>query len=109
MDRRRKRRVEAQLPVRVWGMDAKTQPFTQTAMVNNISRSGARLEGMQRMLKPGEFIHVQLGADHAQFRVVWAGKVGTQREGEVGLEGVASEPLIWDVNFVRCSEFVGEG
>ena len=109
MDRRRKRRVAAQLPVRVWGMDAKTQPFMQTAMVNNISRHGARVEGMQRMLKPGEFIHLQFGEDQAQYRVVWAGKVGTPREGEIGLEGDASESPIWDVNLARCSEFAAKG
>ncbi|MBZ5574221.1 MAG: PilZ domain-containing protein [Acidobacteriia bacterium] len=109
MDRRRKRRVSAQLPVRVWGMDAKAQPFTQTAMVNNISRNGARVEGMLRMLKPGEFIHLQFGEDQAQYRVVWAGKVGTAREGEIGLEGLASEAPIWNVNLVHCSEFAGKG
>ena len=104
MDRRIKRRVAAQLPVRVWGMDAKAQPFTQMAKVRNISRSGVLVGGMLRMLKPGEFVHVQFGKDQAQFRVVWAGKNGTPREGEVGLEAMASEPQIWDVNFVRCCE-----
>ena len=109
MDKRPETRVDAQILVRVWGMDAKAQPFTQTAMVNNISRSGARVEGMLRMLKPGEFIHLQFGEDQAEFKVVWAGKSGTPREGEVGLEGVATAPPIWDVNFVRCSEFAGKG
>jgi len=109
MDRRVKRRVAAHLPVRVWGMDAKAQPFTQMAMVRNVSRTGALLEGLARMLKPGEFIHVQFGEDQAQFRVVWAGKMGTPREGEVGLEGVASEAPIWNVNFIRCGEFAGKG
>jgi len=41
--------------------------------------------------------------------VVWAGKMGTPREGEVGLEGMASEPPIWNVNFIRCGEFAGKG
>ena len=104
MDRRIKRRVETHLPVRIWGMDAKAQPFSQTAMARNISRSGVLLEGMQRMLKPGEFVHVQFGEDQAQYKVVWAGKTGTAREGELGLQAMASEPPIWDVNFIRCSE-----
>ena len=73
-------------------------------MARNISRSGVLLEGMQRMLKPGEFVHVQFGEDQAQYKVVWAGKTGTAREGELGLQTVASEPAIWDVNFIRCSE-----
>jgi len=109
MDRRRKRRVTAHLPVRVWGVDAKAQPFTQLARVKNISIRGALVQGMLRTVKPGEIVHVQFGEEKAQFRVVWAGKRGTPVEGEIGLEGLSSEPSIWDVNLVRCTEFAGKG
>ncbi|MFZ0286866.1 MAG: PilZ domain-containing protein [Terriglobales bacterium] len=103
MDRRQKPRVETQLPVRVWGMDAKAQPFTQLVRVRNISRNGALVEGMMCMVKPGEIIHIQFGNEQAPFRVVWAGKPGGQREGEIGVQGLSSEPIIWDVNLVRCA------
>ncbi|HLW87279.1 MAG TPA: PilZ domain-containing protein [Terriglobales bacterium] len=107
MDRRQKSRVAAQLPVRVWGMDAKAQPFTQLARVRNISRNGALLEGMMCMVKPGEVIHLQFGDEQALFRVVWAGKPGGQRDGEIGVQGLASDPAIWNLNLVRCSELAG--
>lgn len=107
MDRRQKQRVTAQLPVRVWGMDAKAQPFTQLVRVRNISRNGALIEGMMCMLKPGEVIHIQFGDEQAPFRVVWAGKQGGQKEGQIGVQGLSSEPRIWDLNFVQCSELAG--
>ena len=109
MDRRRKRRVTANLPVQVWGVDAKTQPFMQLARVKNISIKGALVQGMLRNVRPGEIIHVQFGDEKAQFRVVWAGRKGTSNEGQLGIEGLASEPSIWDVNLVRCNEFAGKG
>ncbi len=107
MDRRQKPRVSTQLPVRVWGMDAKAQPFMQLVRVRNISRNGALVEGMMCMVKPGEIIHIQFGQEQALFRVVWAGKQGGQREGQIGLQGLSSEPKIWDLNLVRCSELAG--
>ena len=109
MDRRRKRRVTAHLPVRVWGLDAKSRPFTQLARVKNISITGALVQGMLRSIKPGEVVHVQFGEEQAQFRVVWAGKTGGPRDGELGLEGLPTEPSIWDVNLVHCGEFAGKG
>lgn len=108
MDRRQKPRVSAQLPVRVWGMDAKAQPFTQLVRVKNISRNGALVAGMMCMVKPGEVIHIQCGDEQAPFRVVWAGKHGGQREGQIGVQGLSSEPKIWDLNLVQCSELAGK-
>jgi len=109
MDRRRKRRVAACFPVRIWGIDAKAQPFAQSAKVVNISNGGALVDGMLRVVKPGEIIHLKFGDEQARFRVVWAGKTGTQREGQLGIEGLAAEPSIWDLNLARCGEFVGKG
>jgi hypothetical protein len=108
MDRRQKARVATQLPVRVWGMDAKAQPFTQLVMVRNISRNGALVEGMLRMVKPGEVIQIQFGEEQAPFRVVWAGKPGGQREGEVGVQGLSSEPKLWDLDLVQCGAVAGK-
>ena len=108
MDRRQKPRVEAQLSVRVWGMDAKARPFTQLVRVRNISRNGALVQGMLCMVKPGEVIHIPFGEEQALFRVVWAGKPGGQREGEIGVQGLASDPAIWNLNLVHCSELAGK-
>jgi hypothetical protein len=109
MDRRQNGRVTAPFPVRVWGVDAYALPFMQLASVHNISGGGAVIQGICRQIRPGDTLEVQLGESKAQFRVVWVGKMGTRREGEIGIETLASEPCIWDVNLGRCSQLAGKG
>ncbi len=65
MDRRRNARVAAFIPVRLWGMDANSLPFTQMATVKNISSSGVEIHGLMRQVLPGELLDVQLGEDRA--------------------------------------------
>jgi hypothetical protein len=109
MDRRRHPRVTVLLPIRLWGVDAHAQPFMQTASARNISSHGAVIRGLSRQIRLGEILEVQFGEEKAQFRVVWVGKLGTRREGEIGIEVLGSECFIWDVNLCRCSQFVGKG
>jgi hypothetical protein len=108
MDRRRNQRVATLVPVRVWGLDARSMPFTQLATVTNISSSGAVIEGMHTRIRPGEILDVQFGSERTQFRVVWTGKPGTRRGGEIGLERLAIEPYIWGVDLRQC-QLVAEG
>jgi hypothetical protein len=109
MDRRRNPRVAAFLPVRIWGLDLHDLPFTQSATVINMSSGGAVLQGITRRIRPGEVLDVQMGHEKAQFRVVWVGRTGTRREGEIGLEAVGCEPYLWDVDVSQCSQFLAEG
>ena len=109
MDRRRNRRVTALLPLRVWGIDAHGQPFAQLARAKNISPRGAILQGMFYTVKPGESVHVQLGQQQAEFRVVWVGTIGTSKQGELGIEATSPDPNIWDINLLNCSEIAGKG
>jgi hypothetical protein len=109
MDRRRKRRVAAFLTVRIWGMDAESLPFTQHAQVVNISDDGAVLQGMIRLVTAGAVLHLQNECDQAQFRVVWVGKQGTRRHGQIGISALPSQPCMWDINFLQCCSVVGRG
>ena len=109
MDRRRSPRVTALLPVRIWGVDAYAQPFMQMASMKNISRSGASLQGVCRQVRPGQVLEVQLDQQTAEFRVLWVGQTGPSGQGEIGIERVATEPCIFDVDLERCSQFVGMG
>jgi len=79
------------------------------ARVRNISGQGAVLQGMLRTMKAGESLHVQVGQQTAEFLVVWTGKAGSRQQGQVGIQNIAFEPYIWDVNLVQCSELVGKG
>jgi len=108
MDRRRNRRIRALLPVRIWGVDTNALPFAQLAKVKNISSSGAVIQGLLRQVRPGESIHVQVGDRQAEFRVIWS-TVGKDRKGEIGVESLPEQPVIWDVDLDRCAQFIGKG
>jgi hypothetical protein len=60
-------------------------------------------------LKPGLLLDLQYQGSKGQFRVVWLGKPGTEMQGEVGLENLSKEVVLWDVDPVRCAATVGEG
>ena len=105
MDRRRARRIIVLLPVRIWGVDGEGLPFSEVVRAKNISNKGAVLQGMVHTMNAGEMLQLKLGQHHAEFRVARVGKLGTCRQGEVGIQTIASEPNIWDVNLLRCGEF----
>ncbi len=107
MDRRRAPRVAAAFPVRVFGIDAYDQAFTQVASATNISPEGARLEGIRCRLRAGGTIQVQYAARMAQFRIIWV--AATSNQSEVGIKSLPSENDIWDLNLSRCNEFAGQG
>jgi hypothetical protein len=109
MDRRRNARVKAQLPVRIWGVDAHDLPFMQLASIRNLSSTGAVIQGMRRQIKPGEILEVQLEDEKAQYRVIWTGIQGTHSAGEIGLRRLASEPCLWGMALSCYSEAVAEG
>jgi hypothetical protein len=109
VDRRRQSRVFVELPVQIWGMDANSRPFTQSASIRSISGNGATLQGVDVMLKRGDLLDVQYEGAKSQFRVVWLGRPGTEIEGEVGLESTSVETKLWDVDPRRCAAAVGQG
>ena len=109
MDRRRNPRVTVLLPVRVWGVDAHSLPFTQLVTVKNLSNGGVVVRGLRRQVTPGEVLEVQTGDGKAQFRVVWVGRMGSRRDGEAGLQSLPSEPQIWDLNLGPNTQLVSTG
>lgn len=109
MDRRREPRVSVELPVQIWGMDANSRPFTQSASVRTISGRGATLHGVSAQLKAGDVLDLQYQGSKAQFRVVWLGKYGTEMQGEVGIESLSADVQLWDVDPVKCAAAAGRG
>jgi PilZ domain-containing protein len=94
---RREHRKEVALSVRIFGIDAKGQVFSQSASTVNVSVEGAMLDGVQREIKPGEVIGLTYGQKKARFRVQWAGEPGTPQEGKIGLQNVVPSNVVWDV------------
>lgn len=109
MDRRREPRVFVELPVQIWGVDAKSRPFTQPASLRTISGRGATLQGVTAQLQAGSLLDLQYQGAKAQFRVVWLGKAGSEMQGEVGVENLSKDVQLWDVDPLRCAATVGEG
>jgi hypothetical protein len=109
MDRRRQSRVFVELPVQIWGVDANSRPFTQPASVCSISGRGATLQGVTAHLKAGDLVDLQYKGNKAQFRIMWLGKAGTKMQGEVGIENLSQDVLLWDIDPLRCAASVGRG
>lgn len=104
MDRRKERRLNLELPVRIWGVDRMAQPFAELVRLRNVSNHGAVLTGVRSKVRPGEVLDVQHGAARAQFRIVW-----TSLSGEAGIQALAFEPPILGIGLPKVFEMVGTG
>jgi hypothetical protein len=95
MARRREERIIISLPVRLWGMDVNGKPFTQNASSVDITRLGARIQGVTCQIQHGDIIGVQHGSDKARFRVIWVARSGSRNEGQIGVHCVEAGKYIW--------------
>ena|SRR5438045_1593126 len=103
MDRRRNPRVEVQLPVQVWGLDAYGMPFMDSAMVTDMSAGGLVLRGVRRRIRVGEILDVRLDRERAQFQVIWTRNQGAYGAGEVGLQKITAQAFLPDSVLAHCS------
>ncbi|MFB3813408.1 MAG: PilZ domain-containing protein [Terriglobales bacterium] len=82
---RREERIELRLPTTVWGMQEDGTLFVEQVRTIDISSRGARVEGLTHVVVPGAVLGVQHGSCSGRFKVVWVGKPGSAKEGQVGL------------------------
>jgi len=94
---RKKPRVAKSLRVTVKGIDAKGNPFAQSAYTVDLCKDGARLDGVGFLTKPGDTIEVRRRWRKARFKVVWIGQIGTSESNHVGVFGLQSDKDIWHV------------
>ena len=94
--KRRARRIPAALTVRLWGMDANGRPFIEVSKTENVSRTGALLNGIPKKLAIGEIVGLRCNERKYRFRVVWTGKEGTTDAGSIGLQSLDPGEWIWD-------------
>ncbi|HVO79915.1 MAG TPA: PilZ domain-containing protein [Terriglobales bacterium] len=94
-ERRKEPRTQVDLPVRVWGIDAKGALFAQEAVARNISGSGALLYGIEQSLRIHDLIGVGYGDRQARYRVVWVRDSGTDRKIQVAVHKLKSEQCPW--------------
>jgi hypothetical protein len=101
MDRRQNPRIEVQLPVEVWGLDAFGQAFSSPATITNMSAGGLVLHGLRQRIRAGELLDIRMGQEQAQFRVVWIGDRGSS---ELGMQRVTDKPFLPELVFAYCSQ-----
>lgn len=88
-------RVDVDLPVRVFGMNAAGHPFSQNAHARNVSDHGAKLSGLENQLKPGDIIGVQVGDKKGRCKVVWVVEAGHLQKIEAGVQMVEGQQSPW--------------
>src|SRR5712692_8322544 len=89
-------RVDVNLPIRVFGMDAEGRPFSQAAHARNISLHGAKVAGLEKQLKPGDVIGVQSGNQKTRCKVMWVVDAGPLQKIEAGVKMVEGQPCPWE-------------
>lgn len=92
---RREGRVAKTIPVKVRGIDQQGQPYTQSADVIDISRHGARLDGIGFVAAPGETIEIRRFWRSSRYRIVWVGAIGTPESGQAGAFAVDPNKKLW--------------
>ena len=104
MDRRKERRLDLELPVRIWGVDRNACPFAEMVRVRNLSNRGAVLVGVRSKVQIGDLLDVQRDESRSQFRIVWMSP-----QGEAGVEALSCEPPILGVGLPAIFDMVGSG
>jgi hypothetical protein len=88
-------RATLDLRVRVWGMGADNQPFHQNATAQNVSRTGACINGLEHQLKVGDVIGIQYETKKARCKVIWVMEAGGLRKVQTGVQLVADQECPW--------------
>jgi len=93
-----RREVRISKPIKIWvrGKDRTGQKYSQSAVAIEISKNGARLDGIGFLTWPGEVIEVKRGWKTARFRVIWVGDAGP-RASQVGIHLLDTGKNIWGV------------
>ena len=95
MDKRPEPRVTADIPVRIWGMDADGKPFFQSALAASLSSDGAQLTELHHCLKIGDIIGIQYGEKKARFKVIWAHASSAPRKNKAGVQILPDQSTPW--------------
>ncbi len=88
-------RASLDLRIRVWGMGANNQPFHQNATAQNVSATGACINGLAQELKVGDVIGVQYETRKARCKVIWVMEAGGLKKIQVGVQLVVDQECPW--------------
>src|SRR5437764_13832034 len=88
-------RLNTELIVRVWGMDANGHAFFQNVHAHDLAADGAHLSGLEHQLKVGDTIGVQLADQKARCRVLWVIDAGAIQKMQARVELLEGQPCPW--------------
>lgn len=92
-------RIPTAIRVKVRGVDEHGNSFEQIASTINVSRSGARLNGVS-LVRGIATVELRRGwFRKAKFRIVWAGAPGTPEAEQIGLRLMESDAGFWGIAF----------
>jgi hypothetical protein len=98
------KRIHVALPIRVTYWDGDNKPCLEMACTYDISARGARVTGLRCVKEAGEIIAVERGRNKAFCRVVWVGEAGSELRGQVGIQCVESDRMMWEAEMRDMEE-----
>jgi hypothetical protein len=104
MPLRSDKRIHVALPVRVTYWDGKSKPCLEMACTYDISARGARITGLRCVKGTGEIIVIERGRNRAYCRVVWMGEPKSALHGQIGIQCVESERMMWEAELRDLEE-----
>jgi hypothetical protein len=98
------KRIHVALPIRVTYWDSENKPCLEMACTYDISSRGARITGLRCVKATGEIVAVERGRNRAFCRVIWVGEANSELHGQVGIQCVESERLMWETELRDMEE-----
>ncbi|MGA9039950.1 MAG: PilZ domain-containing protein [Terriglobales bacterium] len=90
------KRIQVALPLRVTYWDHDNKPCPDMACTYDISPRGARITGLRSVQEAGDIIAIERTRNNKTFcRVIWVGKPNSELRGQVGIECVETERMMW--------------
>jgi hypothetical protein len=89
------KRIHVALPVRVTYFDNDSKPRLEMACTYDISAHGARVTGLRCLKEAGEIVVIERGRSKAYCRVVWIGQANSHLQGQVGIQCVEAQKMLW--------------
>jgi hypothetical protein len=90
------RRIQVALPLRVTYWDRDNKPCPDMACTFDISPRGARITGLRSVQEAGDIIAIERTRNNKTFcRVIWVGNPNSEQRGQVGIQSVETERLMW--------------
>jgi hypothetical protein len=95
MDYRSEPRRAERLIVTINGTDNTGQPFTQDVIATSVSRSGALLSGISKLVRSGDLLWIEHQGRKSRFKVVWVRDSETSFLIQAAVHLVETEACPW--------------